>query len=357
MIITDKKSLAAYESSQRIWQGIPGIEMSRGGRLFATFYSGAETEDTGNYCLLVKSDDQGRTWSEPIAVIYFDEETRAYDPCLWVDPLGRLWFFFAVMPDHREMAYRCDDPDADALSWSEEIFVGNDVMMNKPTVTKSGKWLLPIAVWRDGVKVKFETKSSPKLSSVWQSTDMGEHFERIGGADVSGRSYDEHMILERADGTLLMLVRTEYGIGKSISHDGGHTWSPGEKTELGGPNSRFCIRRLKSGRVLLINHAVSNSRSHLTAYLSEDDGETFPHSLLLDERPDVSYPDMIEAPDGLIYVVYDRERGAQYKNMRIPSEEMAKEILFCTFREADVFSGAFCSPDSRMRAIISKIGK
>ena len=113
---------------------------------------------------------------------------------------------------------------------------------------------------------------------------------------------------------------------------------------------------MKSGRVLLINHA-EKARSHLTAYLSEDDGATFPYSLLLDERPDISYPDMTESPNGLIYITYDRERGAIYQKMRIPAEEMAKEILFCTLREEDIIAGAFVSPDAKPRQIVSKLGK
>lgn len=357
MLITDKKELEKYTSRNRHWQGIPGIEITARGRLFAIFYSGGITEDVGNYSLLVKSDDQGKTWSEPIAVAFWGQDSRAYDPCLWIDPLGRLWLFVAVMPNHRQMAYLCEDPDADELQWSDAITVGHDVMMNKPIVTKEGKWLLPIAVWRDGIKVKFETSSSPKLSFVYESCDQGKSFVRLGGADVPHRAYDEHMILERCDGSLLMLVRTNSGIGKSESFDGGLTWSEGSDSGLGGPNSRFCIRRLKSGRVLLINHAVSNARSHLTAYLSEDDAKTFPYSLLIDGRLDVSYPDITQAPDGLIYVVYDRERGAIYNKMRIPSDEMAKEILFCTLREEDILAGKFVSPDAKPMQIISKLGK
>ena len=357
MLITDPKELEKYSSKNRLWQGIPGIERTAQGRLFSIFYSGGDREDVGNYSLLVKSDDDGKTWSEPIAVAYWGEDSRAYDPCLWIDPLGRLWLFIAVMPNHCEMAYMCENPEAEELKWSDAIKVGHDVMMNKPIVTSTGKWLLPIAVWRDGVKVKFETTSTPKLSFVYESTDNGKTFQRLGGADVPRRAYDEHMVIERKDGSLLMLVRTNYGIGKSESFDGGLTWTEGVDSGLGGPSSRFCIRRLQSGRILLINHAVSNARSHLTAYLSEDEGETFPYSLLIDERLDISYPDMTQAPDGLIYITYDRERGAIYNVMRIPSEEMAKEILFCTLREEDIIAGKFISPDSRQRQIVSKLGK
>lgn len=356
MLITDKKELVQYTSDKRHWQGIPGIEVTAKGRLFAIFYSGGITEDVGNYSLLVKSDDGGKSWTEPIAVAYWGEDSRAYDPCLWIDPMGRLWLFFAIMPNHRQMAYVCENPDADELKWSDAVTVGHDVMMNKPIVTKEGRWLLPIAVWRDGIKVKFETASTPKLSSVYESTDNGKSFARVGGADVLERSFDEHMVLERKDGSLLMLVRTKYGIGKSESFDGGKTWSEGVDSGLGGPDSRFCIRRLMSGRVLLINHA-SKKRSHLTVYLSEDDGKTFPYSLMIDERADVSYPDMTQRADGLIYIIYDRERGAQYPKMRIPADEMAKEILFCTLREEDILAGRLVSDDARLAQIVSKLGK
>lgn len=356
MLITDPKLLEQYTSTNRKWQGIPGIEVTSGGRLFATFYSGGETEDLGNYAMVVKSDDKGATWSEPVAVADYGEAARAYDPCLWIDPQGRLWFFFAVMPDHRELAFVCEDPDADILTWSEERYVGEDVMMNKPTVTGDGRWLLPIAVWNDGVTVKIPTEHIPKLSFVYESRDNGKSFTRLGGADTPRRSYDEHMVLERRDGSLLMFVRTVYGIAQSESFDGGMTWSEGVDTGLGGPNSRFCLRRLHSGRVLLINHSNSEKpRSCLTAYLSEDDGKTFPYSLLLDERLDVSYPDVTETPDGLIYVVYDRERGAMYQTRRLEPAESAREILFCTIREADILAGRFVSADAKEKQIISKL--
>ena len=357
MLITDPEQLKEYTSEKRNWQGIPGIEVTAKGRMFAVFYSGGITEDVGNYSLLVKSDDSGKTWSEPIAVAYAGAESRAYDPCIWIDPQERLWFFYAVMPNHRQMGVCCNAPDADMLDWGAEQVIGHDVMLNKPIVLKDGRWLLPIAIWRDGVKVKFETAHTPKLSYVYESRDNGQTFTRLGGADVPNRSYDEHMLLERRDGSLLMFVRLMKGIGKSLSFDGGMTWTAGENTGLGGPNSRFFLGRLRSGNVILINHAVSDTRSNLTAFLSEDDGETFPMSLLLDDRPDISYPDLKQTADGLIYVIYDRERGAIYQKMRIPSEEMAKEILFCTFREEDIRAGKLISPDAKMRQVVSRLQK
>ena len=84
---------------------------------------------------------------------------------------------------------------------------------------------------------------------------------------MPNRSFDEHMILEMQDKSLSMFVRIDYGIGVSYSYDGGRSRSKGHYSALGGPSSRFFIRRLKSGRVLLINHYNFTCRNNLTALL------------------------------------------------------------------------------------------
>jgi len=159
MLITDKDNLQKYTTEHRIWQGIPSIEITKNGRIFATFYSGGTKEDIGNYAMLVVSDD-GVNFSEPVAVVY-KENYRCFDPCLWMDPLGRLWFTWSMMPEHGTYAVICDDPDADELKWSDMFFVGHDVMMNKPTVLSTGEGFFPIDVWNDGIRVlssEFDTK-------------------------------------------------------------------------------------------------------------------------------------------------------------------------------------------------------
>jgi len=356
MLITDKNELKRYTKEHRIWQGIPGIEVTPKGCIFATFYSGGIKEDIGNFVMLVKSDD-GEHFSEPIAVLY-KENYRCFDPCLWIDPLGRMWFTWSLMPEHATYAMVCDDPDADELSWSEPRIIGYDVMMNKPTVLSTGEWLFPIAVWNDGVRVlgaEYDTKQKGKGSFVYKSVDNGETFEKLGVADVENRSYDEHMILEHEDGRLAMYVRTNYGIGVSYSFDRGKTWTKGEDSGLPGPSSRFFIRRLPSGRILLVNHDNSKERINMTAYLSEDDGATWKYSLLLDERFDVAYPDGVLAEDGYLYITYDCQRGDLLKSLdEVYSKE--REILFAKITEEDIMAGKLVSPKSKLRCIISKLG-
>lgn len=336
-----------YAATQRLWQGIPGIERTKNGRLYATWYSGGKGEGIENFVLVVRSDDDGQSWSEPILVIDPPGPVRAFDPVLWIDPEHRLWLFWAQSQgwwNGRGGVWfvRCDEPEAGCLVWTEPRRIGNGVMMNKPLVRANGEWLLTIAVWATK-EPRLPELGEEAVSSVFASTDRGETFHRLGGADVPYRCFDEHMVIERRDGLLWMLVRTIYGIGQSISRDGGKTWSPGAPTDLAGPNTRFHIRRLSSGRLLLLNHLGFTGRSHMTASLSEDDGRTWTAHLLLDERPDVSYPDATLAEDGRIRIVYDRDRHGE------------REILLASITENDISAGRLVSPESFLHKIINKI--
>ena len=116
-------------------------------------------------------------------------------------------------------------------------------------------------------------------------------------------------------------------------------------SEIQHPTSRFFIRRLRSGNLLLVKHGpigTRTGRSHLTAFLSRDDGRTWLGGLLLDERDGVSYPDGVQAPDGTIYIVYDYARRG------------AKEILLAKFAEDDVARGACVSDAAALGLLVNK---
>lgn len=366
MIITDNQELKKVATEYRVWQGISSIAVTKTGRIFVTFYSGGTNEEVGNYAIAVLSDD-GISFTEPVVKVY-EENKRCFDPNVWIDPLGRLWITWSLMPLGGVYGAICEDPDAERLVWGEEFFIGHDVMMNKPTVLSSGEWLFPIAVW-DGWRSKlrirspyYETTETETGSFVYRSIDQGKTFEKLGAADVENRQFDEHMVLELKDGTLAMYVRTWYGIGVSYSYDKGMTWTEGKDSGLGGPGSRFHIRRLKSGRILLINHVNyqrtpenPQGRNNLAALLSEDDGKTWKYQLMLDERNEVSYPDATEAEDGFIYITYDRERGCG-KFSYEEATDQAREILYAKITEEDIIAGKLVDEQSRLKCIVSGLG-
>ena len=330
-----------YADEARMFQGIPAIERAANGRLWAAWYGGGVTEDKHNYIVLVPSGNDGKTWQR---AFIFDPDrdgpVRAFDPCLWHDPDGKLWLFWAQRPDSNPadlVAITTTESDKADANWSAPRRVFEGIMMNKPTVAADGRWLMPAAVWH--------TNGS---SRVIASSDRGKTFKQIGSANVpepKDRNCDEHMIVQRKDDSLWMLIRVKYGIGESTSKNGGKNWTEVAPSTIPHVVSRFFIRRLASGKLLLVRHNPPEkvrARSHLTAYLSDNDGRTWKGGLLLDERKSVSYPDGVQAADGLIYVIYDWER------------QRDKEILMATFTEDDVLAGKIASSKSRLRVRVNK---
>ena len=358
-----------FQDTYRRWQGIPSIEVTDGGKIFVNFYSGQDAEVGGNIMVLCVSTDGGKSFRSCEAVVeHPDPQCRIYDPCLWIDPHGVLWMSWTQargFNDGRSGVWvsQCSDPDADNLVWSPPRRIANGIMMNKPIVTSKGDWLFPTAIWCDtsgSVPTERHGLENEQFSNVYASLDEGRTIALRGHADIPHRSFDENMIVEKRDGSLWMLTRTFDGIGESFSTDGGYTWTPGRKSHIDGPCSRFHIRRLRSGRLLMINHYQFDQRidledimsqgnvkswkgrSHLTALLSEDDGQTWPYYLLLDERNEVSYPDAKEAADGMIYVCYDWERVTQ------------REILMARFTEDDILQGHLSDKRSKLRVLVNK---
>jgi hypothetical protein len=150
------------------------------------------------------------------------------------------------------------------------------------------------------------------------------------------------MIVELKNGQLWMLMRSGVNyLWESFSSDKGKTWSEGKAGSISSPASRFFIRRLQSGNLLLVNHYKFTGRSHLTAMISTDDGISWNEGLLLDERESVSYPDGVQDKDGTIWIVYDRDRLG------------AGEILLAKFREEDVIAGKDVSGKVRLKQVVS----
>lgn len=360
MIIRDKEQLSNYKPEYRLWQGIPSLEVTKSGRIFVVWYSGGIGERIGNFAIVVKSDDGGKTFSDPIVAAY-KEEHRCFDPCLWIDPMGRLWFIWNIMPNDGVYASICDNPDAEELQWCDAFKIGEDLMLNRPTVLSTGEWIFPVAVWlremRKMYGIPYDKDKVPG-AYVYKSIDNGATFEKLGGADIPNRDFDEHMIVEMKDGELANYVRKSGGIGVSYSYDGGRTWSEGIDTGMGETGSRFHIRRLNSGRLLLVTHVDSKhkkvKRCNLAALLSEDDGKTWKYKMMIDERDWVSYPDAVEAEDGYIYIVYDRERGGSSLET---TYAQAREILMAKITENDIIAGEVKTDGSELRMIVSKLGK
>ncbi|QDT26339.1 BNR/Asp-box repeat protein [Gimesia panareensis] len=336
-----------------------GIERTPGGRLWACWVAGGDSPKA--FFVLATSDDDGEHWSHPRLVLdshstELPMERSILVGNLWTDPLGRLWLIFDQsmhMFDGRAGVWAtvCDNPDADEPVWSAPRRIWHGVTLNKPTVLSSGEWMLPVSLdQREGFgpfKGCFKALDPFRGANVFVSTDQGASWERRGAVRFPNPDWHEHMIVERKDGSLWMLARTAKGIMQSTSLDGGRTWAkPSVPPQIKQPNARFHIRRLASGRLLLIKHGdqidAHHGRVQLSAWLSDDEGQTWRGGLVLDERKGISYPDGFQAPDGTIYISYDRNRATD------------GEILLARFTEQDVLARKLTGTKSRLKMLISR---
>lgn len=74
-----------------MWQGIPGLERTAKGRVFASWFSGGPKEPAPeNEVYLCQSEDGGKTFTLPRVMAGPQDGARCYDPTLWTDPKGRL---------------------------------------------------------------------------------------------------------------------------------------------------------------------------------------------------------------------------------------------------------------------------
>ncbi|HBJ37050.1 MAG TPA: exo-alpha-sialidase [Planctomycetaceae bacterium] len=333
-----------HSATNRAFQGIPSMAIAPAGRIWATWYAGITPgEDHNNYVVITTSGDGGKTWNEALVI---DPDgpgpVRAFDPEMWMSPDGRLFAFWAQAQGHEGSVagvwcIETDQPDAAKPIWSKPRRIADGIMMCKPTVLSRGEWLLPVSTWR-------KTDNSAR---VIQSSDQGENWELLGACHVpeKDRQFDEHMVVERQDGSLWMLVRTNYGIGESVSVDRGKSWPILKPSLIAHPSARFFITRLQSGNLLLVKHGPvkeKTGRSHLTAYVSSNDGADWFGGLLLDERNGVSYPDGQQTPDGKIHIVYDYSRTGERK------------ILMASFTESDVAKGSIDSDSVELRKLVSQ---
>jgi len=286
-------------------QGVAGIERTAKGRLWVVY--GRDVESPRNYQVLKYSDNDGQSWSEVKLMIMPQAGVRAMSPAIWIDPQQRLWVFWGQSYGLQDGRYgifviTSNDPDAENPSWSTARRLGDGIMLNKPTVLSNGDWLLTSSIWKAEDSIR-----------VYASSDQGKTFMLRGAANTAKpemRGPDEPVIVQRKDGSLWMMVRVQ-GMGHTISRDLGKTWTPVEKLPIRHPTSRFFVRRLTSGALLLVKHGAlqeKSGREKLMAFISDDDGASWQGGLMLDERDDITYPDGVQAPDGKIYVVYDNTR-------------------------------------------------
>jgi hypothetical protein len=339
------------------FQGLPTVAAAPSGRVWVSYWIGGDVEHdrhTKNRMVLYTAASPGAPMEGPVVITKSDHGYYTFQPNLWIDPSGRLWFTWVELGVGEEglstVALVTDDPGSAHPKWEFRGVITPGHRMNKPTVLKNGDWICPAEDFTDAARRK---------NRLYISRDQGKSFSFLSSLRVDGSAFPELMTVEKNDGSLWMLTRTDKGITEATSADMGKTWQdirplPGIHTT----NTRFHITRLKSGRLLLVFNDHPQYRGNMTAALSEDDGKTWTARLLLDDYGHVTYPDAQQMADGSIVIVYDK---ARYK-IRPGSSEVLPlarwgEIKMARITEEDILAGKLVSPGSFINHVAQKMEK
>ena len=317
----------------------PVLARMSDGSLICTFLSGDKTEPrNGNYVLLSKSHDDGKTWSSPRVV--HDHKTRGvYCAEVTSDAGSRPMMCVCTYAEEnifRELqlfkSFSCDNGE----TWTEPVSFEcgfNGVIPGVLTVLSDGSWFFPVTWmatrrgfdWNDKDLSK---RDWPYYSGCAVSPDKGKTWYRYGNL-THGNGLTEPTCVETENGHIVMLMRslTIPELFASHSYDYGKTWSEPEKTGIMNPNTKPYLFKVYD-RVFLVNNCNDefswSGRTHLELRRSDDGCATFEKVLdIVPPEEFFFYPD----------VLVDYER----KKIYIAIENSVKhELVTLTFEEIGI---------------------
>jgi predicted neuraminidase len=272
--------------------------------LIAAWFGGTREKHPDVSIWLARNDGGG--WSVPVEIANGRQADGGRFPCwnpvLFRMPAGPLWLFFKVGPSPSSwwgLVMRSDD---DGRTWSAARRLPEGILgpiRAKPVLLADGMLLAGSSTEHDGWRVHMEWTRDP--FGAWKATPAF--------ADPGGLSAIQPTILVHDARRLQVLCRTEHGIiGESWSDDAGRTWSALGVTSLPNPSAGIDTVRLPDGRFLLVYNPTREGRQKLQIAVSPDGRDWTPSVILENEPGEYSYPAMIQTHDGRVHVTYTWRR-------------------------------------------------
>lgn len=223
-------------------------------------------------------------------------------------------------------------------------------------IRDDGAWMLPLFLCRTSAGARWT--GSHDVAAVATSADRGASWDLVEVPDSTGCV---HMTLVPLGGDCIAAFfrrRQADFVHRAESVDGGRTWSAPEATDVPNNNSSIAAIALREGGVALLCNPVNAAQSEarreslydelgeeddgrtdpsggvpavwgiprapLTLCVSEDGGRTFPLRRTVEDGPgtclsnnaldgknkELSYPAMIEGPDGTLHLAFTFHRRA-----------------------------------------------
>lgn len=201
--------------------------------------------------------------------------------------------------DQCQLMWRFSDDDGQTWSPDRALEGLSGVLpRNAPILLQDGTFAVPMSGEREGKHGGFLLCTRDE-GDTWTPSGMME-----GGSQPT--------VIQRKDGSLLALLRSEPHILQSESSDIGKTWSKPKATALRCPGSGIAMCRLANGHLLLAyNDSPNSDRTPFNIIRSTDEGATWEDQRTLEaDWGEYSYPCLIQDRSGMVHLTYTFRRYA-----------------------------------------------
>ncbi len=280
----------------------PVLRRMPNGDLIVLFYSGGKTEpDPNNVAAIIRSEDDGRTWTTP--EILFKHDTRCSWPTEIFTEGPRP---FAVIQTYEyggyfsELRASLSYTEDNGRTWTEPstvMGVPPNFSVRQGKVLSDGTWCFPVYwVEQDG-NWNFDLRKTTIAgirnwrfsSAVIRSTNQGESFS-LHGYLRHPIGFWEPEIIELEPAHLLMYLRCDQGGGvlwQSESFDFGLTWSPAIPSAIPSSGTKVVMFKIED-HIVLVHNPTPTGRRRLELWVSRDNTRTWSKKILLAEITDVT---------------------------------------------------------------------
>lgn len=285
-----------------------------------------------------KSTDGGRTWGEKFVLQENLGELNTMSlSFLRLADSGDLLMFFLVKHSRSDLDLYVRRSTDEAATWSEPVLItpegGYHIMNNARAVQlDSGRIICPVST-----TPVIHNRDHPLKNVCYLSDDQGHSWRRSSDAVAApARGAMEPGVIERKDGSLLQIIRTQAGqIWVAESDDAGDHWSEARPWGIASPEAPATLAALPSlDRWLLIHNptvdpgAASHGgrRTPLVARLSPDEGKTWSEPIPIEDdlAKTYAYVSARAVANRVVLTYYVEEAGRlDLKFKSLPLKELA----------------------------------
>ncbi len=316
------------------YQAFPDVTRLRNGDLLVVFYAGDGhvTEKSNKYpkagrICMVRSGDDGRTWSE--AAILYDDDQDNRDPHINQLSDGTLIcsFFNLQLNPKRGGTYVVRSIDNGKTWDTEPALLAENWFCSAASREFDGMVIQPVYSLQENSDNQF------KVGFI-RSGDMGKTWGKVIPVhDDNNLNLSETDVIKLKDGTLYAVMRgtTKNGIHMhtTTSIDNGKSWSAVH--DIGFYGDAPSLTRLKSGEIVMSLRTFREDGSAFTGVrFSANDGKSWQGTYLVDACRG-AYASTVELDNEAILIVYYEEgKGSAIRIKRLKKPKKIEGKQFST---------------------------